>query len=137
MKDYITWKERSNYGELLSETIELNISPGIIIGRGGKTIQLIENTTNTKIRILREENKIRISGYATKYIEHAKNKINKITDAHYEKYDNKKEDDEGEGERGEGGINFLDESNFPSIQNNFVKKNTNIPGVWGKKPDIF
>ena len=134
MKDYITWKERSNYGELLSETIELNISPGIIIGRGGKTIQLIENTTNTKIRILREENKIRISGYATKYIENAKNKINKITDAHYEKYDNKnyEKEDEKEDE-----INFLDESNFPSIQNNFVKKNTNIPGAWGKKPDFF
>ena len=52
----------------MKEYIDLDISPGIIIGRGGKIIQEIERTTNAKVRILREENKILISGYKQDYI---------------------------------------------------------------------
>ena len=73
MKEYITWKERSRYGDLIKKCINLDISPGIIIGRGGKTIQQIESNTNAKVRILREEDKILISGYKEEYVDNAIN----------------------------------------------------------------
>ena len=139
MKEYITWKERSQYGDLIKEYIDLDISPGIIIGRGGKIIQEIERTTNAKVRILREENKILISGYKQDYINNAINEISKIVENYKKRINNKyytNSDNDYESEKESERMNFLDDNDFPPIQSN-SSININNKSIWDNKPNIF
>ena len=137
MNKYITWKERSQYGNLIQKYIDLDISPGIIIGRGGKIIQEIESHTNAKVRILREDNKILISGYKEEYVDHAINEISQIVEK-YKKRSNEKyyQNSDNEFEKEPETLNFLDDKDFPTIQTN-LPININPKSAWNKKPDIF
>jgi len=145
MKDYITWKERSLYGNLIKECIDLDISPGIIIGKGGKTIQEIENFTHAKVRVLREDNKILISGYKQDYVNSAINEISKIIENYKKRFDDKynnnfynnnnNNNNNYEIEKEPEKLNFLD-SDFPPIQAGSSVA-INPKSAWNKKPDIF
>jgi len=79
MNNFKTWRERSKE-ELnsISRLIECPHHPKVIIGRGGENIKRIQNNTNTRIKISRQDNTIYIKGYSETDINQA---IQEITDS--------------------------------------------------------
>ena len=142
--NYSTWKERSNRKPIIRETIDCIVNPGIIIGKGGKTIQGIQNTTNTRIKIFRDKRTILITAYEQKYIDAAKDEIEKISCQNYEEnyegnYDNREKMNEKMNEiydnsekMNEINHDFLSSENFPALGKQ-SDKNIDL-GVWEKIP---
>jgi len=79
MNNFKTWRERSKE-ELnsISRLIECPHHPKVIIGRGGENIKRIQNNTNTRIKISRQDNTIYIKGYSETDINQA---IQEIADS--------------------------------------------------------
>ena len=128
--NYTTWKDRSNRKPILRETIDCTVNPGIIIGKGGKTIQAIQNKSNTRIKIFRDKKIILITAYEQQFIDLAKVEIEKICENKEYNYEN---DYENDYEEQSNKVDFLSPDNFPAFGKMTEKKDI---GIWGNLQKI-
>ena len=69
---FTTWKDRSKMQmQIITKEFKYDINFGLLLGRRGENIKLIQSTTNTHISIIREDKNIIITAYCKENIENA------------------------------------------------------------------